>query len=800
MSDRIQFLKENRPIKTLRSTQRGYDKEGDISPYREEVRLCLERARFLTEAYKENDGKASIMKKAKAMEKILNNMTLYIDEGQLIVGNYASTPWSLTCYPEMALGWINKAVNNVYKNLLDDEGRRELQEIAEYWRGKSAQGKERGFLPDDLKDYWAYNGATVLWFGAESGAPSYEKIFRIGLKGIIAEAEEKSRSISDKSMSAFDYVGSRIFLESAIISLKAAVAFGKRFTKLAREMAAVEEDTQRRDEFNRIAENCEWVPENPPRDFHEALQCFWFIHLISHILELYTNGCAERLDQLLYPLYKKDMEEGRLTREEVQELLKCLFLKMDEHTQLMPAITVSGVGAAHGWSTITIGGTDGSGADASNEVSYLIMEACKTLRFPQPSIAFRYHKDTPRDLVLNAIDLVHTGVGYPAFFNDNYEIPMLTEKGIPMEDARNYGIEACMRWTIPGKNIAYRAISAFMILPKFLELALYQGMDKFSNTQLGAVTPDPTSFSSIEDVIDAYLEQFKFFMEKMARLNNIIDVFYKEDLPRPFLSPLLDGCIEKGQDCRQWSYYYKTIIGPMGATTLADSLAAIKKLVFEEKKVNMEELIEALKVNWEGKEELRQMFLTTPHFGNDDDYVDIIGCDVLEKTSKIVESFMNYHGFNYLLDGSSGSAFYGYSGLLGATPDGRKDRDPINDGTISPVNLRDKKGPTAILKSVSKVDPMITFNHLLNQKFLPEFLEGENRELFADYLKTWADLGIHHIQFNVADAQTLKDAQVNPEGYRDMVVRVAGFSAYFVDLPKGLQDSIIERTAHACFS
>lgn len=797
MSKRTMVLKGNRPLKTLRSTQRGYEKEGEITPYRSEVRLCLERAKLITESFKQNEGKSQILKKAKGLENILRNMTIYIEDGQLIVGNYASTPWSLTCYPEMSLGWINKAVNNGYRGLLNDEGRKELAEIASYWKDKSAQGKERNFLPDDLKSYWAYNGATVLWLGAESGVPNYEKLFKIGLNGVISEAEGQLKSISDLTMAPNDYVQGKIFLEAAIISLKAGVDFAKRFAKKARELASKEKDDDRRKELLKIAENCDWVPGNPPRDFHEGLQFFWFIHLITHLIELYMNGCGVRFDQLMYPLYEKERKEGKIDREKALELVECLFLKMDEHTQLMPAITAGGVGAAHGWSTLTIGGIDRFGQDASNEVSFLVLDACKTLRLPQPSVAFRYHDMVPHDLMESAIELVHTGVGYPAFFNDKYEIPMLVKLGIPIEDARNYGIEACMRWTIPGKNIVYRALCGMMILPKFLELALNRGKDKFSGTQLGVAMPDPSTFTSIEDVIEAYLVQFKFFMQKMARINNIIDVFYQKDLPRPFLSPLLDGCVEKGKDCREWSYFYKTIIGPMGSTTLADSLAALKKLVFDEKKVEMADLVEALNKNWEGKEELRLMFLDTPHFGNDDDYVDLIAREVLYKTAKIVESFTNYLGFSYLQDGSSGAAFYGYSGLLGATPDGRRDKDPINDGTISPVVLRDKKGPTAVLCSVSKVDPLITFNHLLNQKFMPQFLEGSNREIFASYLKTWADLGIHHIQFNVIDYETLRAAQKNPELYGDLVVRVAGYSAYFVDLPKGLQDSIIERTTQA---
>jgi len=791
MSERTIMLKQNRVLKTLRSTQRGYEKESEISPYRPEVKLCLERARLLTQSFKQTEGEPMIMRKAKALAHILRDMTIYIDEGQLIVGNYASTSYSLCCYPEVALSWINKAVNDGYRGLLNDAGRKELSEIAAYWKGKSAQGKERNYLPEDLKPYWAYNGATMLWFGAESGVPNYEKLFRVGLSGVIEEAENRLKLLSDLTLPPKDYVEARVFLEAAIISLRAAVDFGKRFAEKAQTMAAEESDAQRKKEMEKIAQICDWVPGNPPRDFHEALQFFWFIHLITHLIELYMNGCGVRFDQIMYPFYSK----GKITREEAQELLECLFLKMDEHTQLMPPITASGTGAAHGWSTLTIGGIDHQGEDASNEMSYLVLDACRALQLPQPSIAFRYHDRIPQDLVLSAIDLVATGVGYPAFFNDKYEIPMLVEKGIPLEDARGYGIEACMRWTIPGKNIACRAGNGFIILPKCLELALNRGMDKFSGSQLGPVTPDPSTFTSIDEVIDAYLEQVRFFIDKLVRINNLIDVFYQQDLPRPFLSALMDGCIERGKDCRRWSYFYKTIIGPMGTTTLADSLAAMKKLVFEEKKVSMAELLDALRNNWEGREDLRQMFLNkAPHFGNDDSYVDLIVRDVIHRTTKVVESFINIQGFHYSMDGSSGAAYWGYSGLLGATPDGRKEKEPFNDGTISPVTGRDKKGPTAVLNSVNKVDPLITFNQLLNQKFLPQFLQEANREAFAAYLKTWADFGIHHIQFNVVSAENLRTAQQNPAQYGDLVVRVAGYSAYFVDLPVGLQNSIIERT------
>jgi len=332
-------------------------------------------------------------------------------------------------------------------------------------------------------------------------------------------------------------------------------------------------------------------------------------------------------------------------------------------------------------------------------------------------------------------------------------------------------------------------------LPKLLEYALSRGVDKFSGKQLGYPTPDPLTFTSIEDVTKAYLTQLDFYMDKFVRMYNITDALYEEYLPRPFFSALTDGCIERAQDCREWRYFAKTPVNPVGQVTLGNSMAAMKKLVFEDKIVSMAELLEALRNNWEGKEELRQMFLNrAPKFGNDDDEVDLLVRDVLVRTTDVFEKYINLYGQRFIEDGSGGAAYFAFSVLTGATPDGRKDKDVFNDGTISPVSGTEERGPTAILKSVSKIDPMKTFGHLFNQRFLPRFLEDENKETFAAYLKTWADLGIHHVQFNVIKGETLHDAQEHPEQYRDLVVRVAGYCAYFVDLTRGVQDQIISRT------
>jgi len=785
-------LKKEMGGKGFRSIQRGFDPTEIESPYAPGVRICLDRARLLTQSYKETEGLPIVLRRAMALAKILENVRIYIGNGERIVGNTASTPDALVPYPEYYWRWLDKQIDKRYKGMLDDAGREELHQLHKYWQNISVQGKERDLVPDDVKPYWKFSGPIFWGYYYESGVPNFEKLFKVGLRGLIAEAEDKLKTIGahvDK-----DYYEKTNFLKAVIISLNAGITFAKRFSTLASEMADTENDPQRKKELAEISAICDWVPENPPRNFHEALQFIWFITLVSRVYELNMNGYAVRLDQLLYPIYKKEEEEGKISREKAQELLEFLWLKFNSRGELVAPLMGSGNVGFHPNVTFTIGGVTPAGEDATNEMSHIILDASNVIRGTQPQIAFRYHDNIPKDLLMKAINLVKTGVGYPPFFNDKVAVQMIVNEGIPIEDARNYGIESCMRWTIPGKNITYRAISGVLVGPKCLELALNQGVDKFNGKQIGVLTPDPLTFASVEDVMDAYLQQVRFFMDKLARIANMADILYEECLPRPFLSALLDDCIERAEDCRKWSYFDKKVMAPIGLINVADGLAALKKLVFEEKKMSMLEVLDALRCNWEGKEDIRQMFLNAPKFGNDDDYVDEIARDVQFKTAAEMKKVKNSKGNYYQVDGSAGANYFGYSPLTGATPDGRKDRDLFADGTLSPERGMDRKGPTAVLKSTSKIDPKETYTLLLNQKFLPRYLEGEYKELFASYLKTWADLGHFHIQFNVTDKETLTHAQNDPASHADLVVRLAGYSVYFVDLPKMMQDEIVNRT------
>ncbi len=774
-------------------------KQPERMPYRPEVRLCIERARLVTESYKQTEGQPMVLRRARALAHYLDNRTLYILPDERIVGNIASEPCFLITFPEKWSGWLEKAIDGEYMMLLPDEQKRqELHEIHSYWRGKSVHGSERSLLPEDILYYWFYpNQGVFLWrHGGHIGTPNYERVFKVGLKGILEEAKARLAEISsdlELYLHVRDYLKKKAFYEAVIIATEAVIRQGKRFSQLAQQMAIEEKDGRRKAELEEIARTCDWVPENPPRTLYEALQSYWFINLVARVLDLQSSGLGDRIDQILFPFYKRDKEEGKLNYEKAQELVEHLLLKMNEEGALIPP-SQPAAGPLITRVT-TIGGVDSQGADATNEMTYIVMDAKNKMGRNQPALAVRLHPQTPQALMHKIVESILKQPGVYSFFNDNMMIPFLTNLGIPLEDARDYATDGCMRWIIPGKAMGMRALGGAIALPRCLELALYQGVDKFSGKQIGPQTSDPLTWTSVDDVMQAYQEQLRFFMHKLFTIYNMVDVLDGEWLPQPFLSAVVDDCLERGQDVREYKYYANSIVQPVGQVTIVNALAAMKKLVFEEKKVSMAELIDALKTNWEGKEDLRQMFLNEPpKWGNDDDYVDLIGRDFYTKTNQVIKGFKNIWGVSHNEDGTGASTYYDYSGLTGATPDGRKDRDLFNDGTVSPAIGTDKKGPLAILKSVSKIDHAGTFTHLLNQKFTPQEVMKNNGDNFIALLRSFVDLGIHHIQFNVIDRETLLDAQKHPENYEDLIVRIAGLAAYFIDLDKAVQDQIIART------
>ncbi len=798
MSTRTQTLMVNTPIKAQQIALAELSEDVRATRPGFKWALDLERARLLTESYKQTEGEPMALRRAKALAHILSNMTVYIRPGELIVGNYASDSDSVPFYPEFAWKWIVRetAPGAVYSGMLADEGREELKEICSYWGDLSIHHRLRKYLPEDLVDmFWIFN-----W---ESTTPNYEKILEMGLKGIIEDARERKIRLDGEyigeTINGVDFVKKKDFLDSVIIALDAVTKWAKRYAALARELAETDEDPVRKQELETIANTCQWVPESPARTFQEALQCYWFIHLIVNFIELPQVGSGIRFDQCFNHFYEKDVQEDRLNREQAQELVEFLFVKFQETGFLHAPIWSGFGGGALGFQTVTIGGTDSEGRDITNEMSYIVLDATKSVRAIVPPLALRWHDGMPKKLIDKAIEVLASGMPQPAIFNDKVNVLRLASLGCSIEDANNYSINNCMVPTIPGKNFNHMSAWANGI-PVALCLNHALGVSPVAlYKRAGDKTIDPATLSSVDELLGATVENYKWLVHRLVLIANIADALYQEYAPRPFLSSVIDDCIEKAQDVRDWNYTpdYRDIT-LFGLNTVADSLAAIKKLVFDEKKISMEKLVEALRSNWQGYEELQRACLGAPKFGNDDDYVDSISRELGKRISEETQKCKTNRGTPVVVDGTAATAWWSFGRVCAATADGRSAGDPFNDGTISPMAGRDKKGPTAVLKSVSKVDPLMTWNHLFNQTFMPQYLVGHNAELFAQYLKTFSDLGIHHVQFTTVGRETLEDAQKHPEKYPSLMVRVAGFAAYFIDLDKNLQDSIIARTPQ-CF-
>jgi len=780
--------------KAVRNVRRGYqDDESNRGMYREGIKLDLTRSRLLTESYKETDGQPMVMRRAKALENILSKMPLYIQDWERIVGSNVAFPEGLFYGIEVNWRSMKRMVSSKEaQSLLDDAGREELDQLIDYWKGKTMSDRQQEMFTGDILKYWKYDGTFMWSHWSELGIPNYEKIFKIGLKGLIQEADTRLAEIDRQIPS--DYIEQKEFLQAVILSLRAVIRFAHRYSALAKEMAADTNDPNGKKRLEEIAETCAWVPENPPRTLLEALQSFFFIHVVRYI-EFFTLGIGVRFDKVFGPYLENDLKQGRLDRKEALELLQLLWVKFQELGFVMSPLLSGIYGGVESLQTLTIGGLDEQGRDLTNEMTYLILETAKTMRTLEPSLALRYHDDTPEELLLAATEVIKTGLGYPAFFNDKSILPLLEKWNVPRMDALDYAIASCVYLEIPGKNITRRFYGGMCLL-KCLWWALNQGIAPKTGMQWGAPTPDPRTFKSADDLMEAYLEQVRFFFKRQNAIENTARELYARYIPRPFYSAVLDGCIEKGKDCKQWAYPSPVhdicvIVGP---TNVADSITAVKKNVFDDKKLTMDELLKALAADWQGYESVRQLMLSAPKYGNDDDYADDIARMVHHKTAEVMAEFTDRFGNFCRGDGSGLSATYAVGFDTPATPDGRRDGETYADATLSPIQGLDRKGPTAVLKSAAKIDTTKTYNHLLNQKFQPDMLNGDMKKVFISYLRSWGQLGISHIQFNVVDRETLLAAQKNPEEYRALIVRVAGYSAYFTDLSKGLQDSIISRT------
>lgn len=772
-----------------------------------------ERAVLITESYQETEGLPMIIRRAKALEKILENMTIVIRDEELIVGNQTKAPRSSPVFPEFSIKWLLSELDSLPKRkgdvfLVSQETKEKLQQIAGYWEGKTCQEYAASLMPQAAKDAQSGGVFTVgnyFFNGVGHICVDYAKVLAKGFKGIIEEALGEARKLDITRPADHKKLQ---FLNAVVIACNAAIKFAQRFAKEARRLAQETTDPRRKKELEEIAKNCEWVPANPARSFYEALQSFWFVQLI---IQLESNGHSispMRFDQYMYPYLKQDLEKGILDREKAQELLDCLWVKFNDINKVRDEASTKAFGGYPMFQNLIVGGQTPDGLDATNELSFMCLEATAHVRLPQPSISLRVWNKTPDELLFKAAEVSRIGLGMPAYYNDEVIIPALASRGVSLADARDYGIIGCVEPQKMGKTEGWHD-AAFFNMARVLELTINNGRCPgdcstcgagCSTPQLGVETGEFSSFKSFEEFLEAFRKQMAYFVKLLIISDNAVDIAHGTRVPLPFLSSMVADCIKRGKSLQEGGAVYN-FTGPqgVGVANVGDSLAAIKYAVFEKKIVSAEELLRALKTNFEGKEELRQRLINeVPKYGNDDDYVDSLAREGALIYCREVEKYTNPRGGRFQPGLYPVSANVPLGAMTGATPDGRKAGTPLADG-VSPVSGRDVKGPTAAVTSVAKLDHHIASNGtLLNQKFHPAAIAGESgiRNLAA-LVRTFFDQKGFHVQFNVVSKETLLDAQKNPEKYRTLVVRVAGYSAYFTALDKAIQDDIIARTEHS---
>ena len=772
--------------------------------------ICVEKVRLMTESYKQTEGEPEILRRAKALAHTLDAITIFIKEGELIVGNGASRHMGVEM--EFYYGpWPREEIE-----ALKDEGwvmtEKDLKEVGamnEYWKGRSIVARcGHSFDDDRLWPFMQTGIVLAAWKNkaegsgggyAESGmglgpgfylmCVDFEKVIKQGLLSIIREAEEELKGLRFFNKGSIE---KGHFLDAVIMSLNAIIRFAQRFSALATELAAKEKDPVRKKELETIAETCGRVPANPARNFREAIQAFWFTFLM---ISPSTTAAIGRMDQYLYPFYKKDIAEGRISDQETLELLQCLRIKDMELNRISGAANRQKNAGMAKWHNCTIGGQKADGKDAANELTYLILEAALQCPTPHHTITLRVHDKTPDALMLKAIEVVKTGIGMPAFVGDRSYIAFLQGQGVPLEIARNYVMCGCLDVALPG-NSRIGPYPMF-IVPMVLEITLNNGVFPKTGEQLGPKTGDLETFTSFDDLMDAFKKQFAYFSALNAEYNNIFTRANAELFPDPVRTALMADPIKVGRSLLDRTYLFENlaVLNNVGMINVVDSLTAVKKLVFDDKKFTTKELKAALAANWEGHEEMKKACLAAPKYGNDDDYADSIAADLYQYFAEIAGTFTTVLGGTHKPSAISISSQWPGGAQTGATPDGRSAGACLADGGMSPMRGMDICGPTAVIKSASKINQNAFQATLLNMKFLPSALSTvEDRRKLSFLIRTYFDLGGKHVQFNVVGKDTLNAAQRQPQQYRDLVVRVAGYSAYFVKLTRPMQDEIILRT------
>ena len=791
VSDRIAMLKEK--VLSSKST------------------ICTERAKIYTQVYQDHQDKSVIVRRALALEKTLQEMTIFIDEGELIVGNHSSKLRAAPIFPEYATAWIIKELDEFNKRpgdafFLSDENKQELKELCSWWEGRTLLEKGYEGMSERFKDIHSsgiIRAEGNLTSGDAHIAVNFEKILKIGLNAYLREVEEKLSQTDPADRERVD------FYTSLKIGLNAFKAFIQRFEKLALDMAKTSSDPIRVDELKAIARNCQQISQYPPTGFYEALQLTYFVQLV---LQIESNGHSVslgRLDQYLYSFYREDLLLGKVTQEFVMELLENTWIKLLAINKIRSWSHTRYSAGGPLYQNVTIGGQTVDGKDAVNGLSFLILQSVGNMKLTQPNLSVRFHKNINEDFLLECVKVIEKGFGMPAFNNDEIVIPSLIELGVEKEDAYNYSAIGCIEIAVPGKW-GYRCTGmSFLNFMRVLLAAMNDGKDTMSGKTFFKGIGNFTDFATFDDLMQAWKQQVVQYTKATVAIDAAIDTALEHHAHDILCSAFVDNCIEKGKTIKQGGSKYDFISGlQVGIANLGNSLAAIKKLVFEEQRISKEELMRHLGENFDGKdgEKVRQMLLNfAPKFGNDEDYVDEL---LIAAYNDYINELEHHHttrhgkgpiGCRYYAGTSSISANVPSGAVVPATPDGRKAGTPVAEG-CSPTSGTDILGPTAVFKSVSKLPThKILGGVLLNQKLSPMTIKqvGDKKKLISMIKTFFATLRGWHVQYNIVSRETLLAAKTNPEQYRDLVVRVAGYSAFFTTLSPDAQDDIIARTEHS---
>lgn len=805
------------------------------------------RARLVTESYKMTEKEPVIIRRAKAFAHIMEKLPIIIRQDELIVGSTTIAPRGCQTYPEFSYEWLEAEFDTVESRSADpfyiaEQTKKELKEANSYWRGKTTSELATSYMePETLlaMEHHMFTPGNYFYNGVGHVTVQYDKVLAIGYEGIKREAEAELLSCD---VGDGNYAKKSRFLQAVIISCNGAIAYARRYAALAAREALECKDAVRRKELEKIAANCSRVPEKGARNFHEACQSFWFVQQLLQIESSGHSISPGRFDQYMYPYYAGDIENGTLTREFAQELIDCIWVKLNDLNKCRDAVSAEGFAGYSLFQNLIAGGQNAEGVDVTNDLSFMTIQASMHVQLPQPSLSVRVWNGTPHEFLIKAAELTRTGVGLPAYYNDEVIIPSLVNRGLTLADAREYNIIGCVEPQRAGKTDGWHD-AAFFNMCRPLELVFSRGRDR--GVQIGVHTKPVEEMKDFDEFYDAYKEQMNYMIRLLVNADNAIDVAHAERCPLPFLSCMVDDCMKRGLSVQEGGAVYN-FTGPQGfgVANMADSLYAIKKLVFDEHRVTLKEYKEALLTNYgkgltgemagamtleiaeglkaagqaigekeikaimkvimeaanlpavkEKGERLLKLIEGVPKFGNDIEEVDVFARDVAYTYTRPLQDYRNPRGGIYQAGLYPVSANVPMGARTGATPDGRLAGTPVADG-VSPSAGKDVNGPTAAANSVSRLDHFIASNGtLFNQKFHPSALSGrEGLEKFTALIRAYFDQKGSHMQFNVVDRNTLLDAQKNPDRYKHLVVRVAGYSALFTTLSRSLQDDIINRT------